>query len=61
MDRIDSSKGYVVGNVQFVPTAYNVAKGKMKDEEFRASEDWAKLRAELIAEQAAERLDTTTN
>jgi hypothetical protein len=35
LDRIDSSKGYVKGNVQFVSAILNYAKLDMKEEEFR--------------------------
>ena len=56
MDRIDSSKGYIEG-----PSAYNNAKGRMNDEEYRASEQWAQLRAELIAEQVVKNLAEVKN
>lgn len=35
LDRIDSSKGYVKGNVQFVSSALNLAKSDLGDQEFR--------------------------
>jgi hypothetical protein len=35
LDRIDSSKGYVAGNVQFVTMAANYAKANMSDEDMR--------------------------
>lgn len=35
LDRIDSSKGYVKGNVQFVSAALNLAKSDLPDSEFR--------------------------
>jgi hypothetical protein len=35
LDRIDSSKGYVKGNVQFVSAALNMAKQDMDDDTFR--------------------------
>ena len=35
LDRIDSNKGYVKGNVQFVSTCLNFAKSNMSDEQFR--------------------------
>ena len=31
LDRIDSSKGYVIGNVQFVSTPINLMKSTMSD------------------------------
>lgn len=33
LDRIDSSKGYIKGNVQFVSTSINYMKNKMTDQE----------------------------
>ena len=35
LDRIDSTKGYVKGNVQFVSAALNLAKSDLPDAEFR--------------------------
>lgn len=35
LDRIDSSKGYVKGNVQFISAALNLAKQDMPDSRFR--------------------------
>lgn len=35
LDRIDSSKGYLKGNVQFISTALNLAKSDLPDERFR--------------------------
>lgn len=35
LDRIDSSKGYIKGNVQFVSAALNLAKSNLPDETFR--------------------------
>lgn len=35
LDRIDSSKGYLKGNVQFISTALNLAKSNLPDSEFR--------------------------
>lgn len=43
IDRIDSDKGYVVGNVQLVHKVLNLMKRHMPDEEFVA---WCKLVAE---------------
>ena len=34
LDRIDSSKGYIVTNIQWVHKKINIAKGKMPDREF---------------------------
>lgn len=34
LDRIDSSKGYVVGNVQWVHKIVNIMKGTLDDEHF---------------------------
>lgn len=36
LDRIDSSKGYIKGNVQFVATPINYLKGTMSDETTKA-------------------------
>lgn len=35
LDRIDSSKGYVKGNIQFVATPINFMKSTMSDDDFR--------------------------
>lgn len=35
LDRIDSSKGYVKGNVQFISIAINYMKGQMSDENIK--------------------------
>jgi len=34
LDRIDSSKGYILGNVQWVHVAINMMKGPLTDEDF---------------------------
>lgn len=34
LDRIDSTRGYVVGNVQWVHKAINMMKGTLKEPEF---------------------------
>lgn len=36
LDRIDSSKGYIVGNIQWVHKKLNIMKGEMSDEQFTA-------------------------
>lgn len=36
LDRIDSSKGYIKGNVQFVAYAINLAKNKFSDEDLKS-------------------------
>ena len=33
LDRIDSSKGYIIGNIQFISTPINLMKQEMSDEE----------------------------
>jgi len=35
VDRIDSAKGYIVGNIQLVCQWVNLAKGSHSDDEFR--------------------------
>lgn len=40
LDRIDSSKGYIEGNVQWVHKLVNIMKQDMEDEEFR---DWCEI------------------
>jgi len=36
LDRIDSSEGYIKGNVQFICVPFNLAKGNKNDDEFKA-------------------------
>ena len=43
IDRIDSSKGYIKGNVQLVCVLYNLMKNKLPEEEMDEAFDQLKL------------------
>jgi hypothetical protein len=55
LDRIDSNKGYLKGNVQFISAALNMAKQDMNDSEFRQGlaalfESYQETQVGLLAE-----------
>lgn len=54
LDRIDSSKGYIINNVQLIHKEFQTLKGYMSQEEFLY---WCKL----VAEYSAEKLDKLQN